>query len=212
MPLMIDKRTMPGGILLACTLAMAGCTSDDGAGGITIESVREAAVDAGSSPAECPIPFDVSAALPGSASAQAGEVEVETSETTTPASDPIAAQRDQGMSALDAAAGVSIDCKYEVDGRTVDAWLMATAGDGSINLFVPTIMSASGMDMAQMREFLNQLPEPGEVKLTPDGDVAVGRVDVEGDGDATLLVDPDGIVTGDALSKTTKTLLSQLHF
>lgn len=46
----------------------------------------------------------------------------------------------------------------------------------------------------------------------PDGDVAVARVDVEGDGDATLLVNPDDIVTGDALSRTTKTLLGQIHF
>jgi hypothetical protein len=104
MPLVIDERTTLGGILLTCTLATAGCTSDDGAGGITVESARQAAADAGSSPAECPIPFDVSTALPGSPSARAGEVEVETSETTTPAADPLAAQRDQGMSALDAAA------------------------------------------------------------------------------------------------------------
>jgi hypothetical protein len=204
----IDKRVTFGAVLIAC--ALVGCTSEDG--GITIEAARDAAVDAGPSPTECPIPYDVSAALPGNPKVGPGKVEVETSKTTTPAADPLAAQRDQGMSPLDASAGVSIDCGYEVDGRTVDVWLIATLGSGgSINLFAPTITSASGMDLAQLREFLNSPPEPGEVELLPGDEVAVARVQVTGDGDATLMVDPDGAVTGDELSKTTETLLGQIR-
>lgn len=41
--------------------------------------------------------------------------------------------------------------------------------------------------------------------------MAIARVHVQGDGDATLMVDPDGIATGDALTTTTKTLLSQIR-
>jgi hypothetical protein len=205
---MIGRRTALGGVLIAC--ALTGCSSEDG-DGITVEGAREAAVDAGSSPTSCPIPFDVSAALPGSPKVQPGEVEVQTSKTTTPAADPLAAQRDQGMSPLDAVAGVSIDCRYEVDGKTLDAWLIATPGSGSINIFAPTIASAGGLDTAQLRDFMNDPPEPGEVKLPPGGEVALARVPIEGDGDATLMVDPDGVVTGDALSKTTKTLLDQIR-
>lgn len=208
MPLVIDKRAAVGAVLIAC--ALAGCSSEDG-GGITVENAREAAVDAGSSPSTCPIPFDVSAALPGSPKVRPGEIEVQTSKTTTPAADPLAAQRDEGMSPLDAVAGVSIDCRYEVDGKTIDAWLIAMPGSGSINLFAPTIASAGGLDNAQLRDFLNDAPEPGEVKLTPGGEVALARVRIEGDGDASLLVDPDGVVTGDALSKTAKTLLDQIR-
>jgi hypothetical protein len=204
---MIDKRALLGIVLVAC--AVAGCSSEDGE--ITVEAVRKAAVDAGSSPDSCPIPFDVSAALPDSPTVRPGEVEVETSKTTTPADDPLVAQRDQGMSPLDAMAGVSIDCRYEIDGKTFDAWLIATPGSGSINMFAPTIASAAGLDTAQLRDFLNAPPDPGEVKLTPGGEVALARVQVEGDGDASLLVDPDGIVTNDALSKTTETLLGQIR-
>lgn len=198
---------MLGGVLIAGTLAMAGCTSEDS---ITLDGVRKAAVDAGASPASCPIPFDVSAALPGKPRVRPGEVEVEVSKTTTPAPDPLAAQRD-GMSAIDAAAGMSVNCDYEVDGKTVGTWLFATPARGSISFMAPSIVHATGIKLAQLNDFLNDAPDPGEVKLTPGGKVAVARVHVQGDGDATLLVNPDGIVTHDALSKTAETLLSQIH-
>ena len=204
---MTDKRALFGAVLIAC--ALAGCTSEDG--GITIEAARPSAADAGSSPTECPIPYDVSAALPGNPKVAPGKVEVEASKTTTPAADPLAAQRDEGMSPLDASAGVSIDCGYEVDGKTVDVWLIATASGGSINLLAPTITSTAGLDLAQLREFLASPPETGEVKLLPGDEVALARVPVEGDGDATLWVDPDGTVTGDELTKTTETLLGQIR-
>ena len=116
------------------------------------------------------------------------------------------------MSALDAAAGVSISCDYEVDGRTVEAWLVVTPGHGAVSMMAPSIMQAAKLDTAQLRDFLNDAPEPGEVKLTPGGDVAVAGVQVQDDGDASLLVNPDGIVTDDALSTTTETLLSQIKF
>jgi hypothetical protein len=67
------------------------------------------------------------------------------------------------------------------------------------------------MSIPQLTDFLAHPPAPGKVKLTPGGDVAVAHVRVKGDGDASLLVDPDGVVTGDALSKTAKTLLGQIH-
>jgi hypothetical protein len=208
----IEKHAALGAVLIACTLAMAGCGSDDGAtGGITLDGIRKAAVDAGPAPASCPIPFDVSAALPGGRTVQPGKVEVLTSKTTTPAPDLVAAQRDQGMSALDAAAGVSIDCRYQVDGETVEAWLVVTPGPASINLMAPQMARAGQMDIAQVRDFLDHSPEPGAVKLTRGSDIAVARVPVQGDGDASLLVDPDGVVTGDALSKTAQTLLGQIR-
>lgn len=204
---MIDRRVALGGVLITCAL-IAGCSSGDE--GITLGDARKAA--AGESPTSCPIPFDVSAALPGSPKAQPGEVEVQTSKTTTPAPDPVAAQRDQGMSALDAAAGVSISCDYDVEGKTVEVWLVVTPGRGAVNMMAPSIMQAAKMDTAQLRDFLTDAPEPGEVKLTPGGDVAVAGVQVQDDGDASLLVNPDGIVTDDVLSTTTETLLSQIKF
>jgi hypothetical protein len=212
MPIVIDKRAMLGGVLIAGTLVMAGCTSEDGAaGGMTLDGARRVAVNAGSSPASCPIPFDVSAALPGGPRVEPGEVEVQVSKTSTPAPDPIAAQVGQGMSAIDAAAGMSINCDYQVDGKTVGTWLVATPGRGSINIMAPVIASAGEMEPATVTDFVTHPPEPGEVKLTPGGKVAVATVHVQGAGNATLMVNPDGIVTGEALSKSTKTLLGQVH-
>jgi hypothetical protein len=212
MPAMIDKRVLLGGVLIAGSLVLGGCTSKDGgAGGITLDGVRKVAVDAGSSPASCPIPFDVSAALPGGPRVEPGEVEVQASKTSTPVPDPVAAQVSQGMSAIDAAAGVSINCDYRVDGKTVGTWLVVTPGRGSINVMAPVIARAGELEMAKVTDFVTHPPEPGEVKLTPGGNVAVATVPVQGAGNATLMVDPGGVVTGDALSKSTKTLLGQVH-
>lgn len=206
---MVDKRAMLGGVLVASTLAMTGCGSDTGE--VTLEGVRTAATKAGPSPTTCPIPFDIPAALPGNPAARPGEVEVQVSKSTTPAPDPIAAQRDQGMAAIDAAAGVSINCDYEVDGKTIGTWLVATPTPGSANIMGPSIVQAAKMKLTQLEDFLKNLPDPGEVKLTPGGEIAIARVHVKGDGDATLMVNPDGTVSGDALAKTTEKLLSQIH-
>jgi hypothetical protein len=212
MPIMIDKRGVLGGVVIAGALAMVGCASQEGAGGgITLDGVRKVAVDAGSSPARCPVPFDVSAALPGGPRVEAGEVEVQVSTTATPASDPIAAQVSRGMSAIDAAAGVSINCDYLVDGKTVGTWLVATPGRGSINVMAPVIAHAGELELAKVTDFVTHPPESGEVMLTPGGTVAVATVPVHGAGSATLMVNPDGVVTGDALAKSTKTLLGQIH-
>jgi hypothetical protein len=212
MPAVIDKRALLGGVLIAGALVLAGCASEDGAGGgLTLARARQVAVDAGSSPASCPIPFDVSAALPGGPHVEPGEVEVQVSKTATPAPDPVAAQVGQGMSAIEAAAGVSINCDYRVDGRTVGTWLVATPGPGSINVMAPVIAKVGELDMAKVTEFVTHPPEPGQVTLAPGGTVAVATVPVHGAGNATLMVNPDGVVTGEALSKSTKTLLGQIH-
>lgn len=205
----IGTRAMVGGVLIAGMVAMAACTSGVDFG-ISVGGVRTLAVDAGPSPTRCPVPFDVSAALPGGRTALQGTVEVRVSKTTTPAADPLVAQRDQGMSALDAAAGVSIDCQYQVDAKTFDVWFVATPVQGAINLMAPRIDSAAHLDLVQVRDFLVHAPRPGEVELTPGGDIAVARLRVQGDGDASLFVDPDGVVAGDALATTTKTLAEQL--
>lgn len=196
-----------GAVLVAG--ALAGCSS--GGGGITVDAAREAASGAGPSPAACPVPFDVGAALPGRA-VRPGQVRVQVAKTTTPAADPVVAQRDQGMSALDAAAGASIDCEYGVDGRTLDAWLVVTPIKAAVVVMAPKIAQAGKLSVTQVQEFVNRRPGPGEVEVAPGGDVAVARIPIDGDGDAALLVDPDGTVTGDALGKTTETLASQVHF
>jgi hypothetical protein len=121
------------------------------------------------------------------------------SAVSTPARDALAAQRDQGMSAIDAAAGVSIDCEYQVDGKTIRAWLFATPGRGAISIMTPTIVSEGGPEFEQLHAFLKDVPGPGEVKPTPGGEVAVARLHVKRDGDATLLVTAD-----DNLSSTTR--------
>lgn len=206
---MVDTRGTVGGVLIACALAIAGCTSGDNE--ITLDNARKAATGAGASPSTCPIPFDVSAALPGGPAVRPGKVEVQASKTTTPAADPLAAQRDQGMTGLDAVAGVSFDCEYDVNGKTIRTWLVVTPGPVSINLMAPQIVGDSGMAVAQLGDFVANPPEPGEAKLTPGGEVAVGRVRVDGDGDASLFVNPDGVVTGDALNTTTVALLKQIR-
>ncbi|WP_236788208.1 hypothetical protein [Amycolatopsis sp. GM8] len=204
---MIVRRAPVAGLLIACCVTLAACSG----GGITVDAARKAATAAGPTPTGCPVPYDVSAALSGRP-VQPGEVQVQVSKTTTPAPDPLVAQRDQGMSALDAAAGVAIDCEYQVAGHTLDTWLVVTPAHAAVAIMAPRITQAAHLDIVQIQDFLNHQPAAGEVKLTTGGDVAVARVPVDGDGDASLLVDPDGVVSGDDLSKAAQTLLGQIHF
>ncbi len=206
---MIDKRAVLSGVLIAGTLAMAGCGSSDGS--VSLDGVRKTATSAGPSPTTCPIPYDIAAALPDSPQVHQGEVEVKLSKSTTPAPDPLAAQRDQGMSALDATAGVSINCDYEVNGKTIATWLVATPNPGAVNMMAPSITQAAHITLTQLTDFLKNPPDPGEVKLAPNGTVAIAHIPVEGPGDATLMLNPNGLITNEALTKTTKTLLTQIH-
>ncbi|MEV4311263.1 hypothetical protein [Actinocrispum sp. NPDC049592] len=206
---MIDKRAVLAGVLIAGMLAIAGCSSSDGE--ITLDGLRKTATNAGPAPTTCPIPYDISAALPDSPQVKPGDVEVQVSKSTTPAPDPLAAQRDQGMSALDAAAGVSINCDYEVNGKTVATWLVATPTPGAPNIMGPSITRAAHITTTQLADFLKNPPDPGEVKLTPTGTIAIAHIPVNGSGDATLMLNPDGLITTEALTKATKTLLSQIH-
>lgn len=209
---MAGNRVTLSGFLLAGSLALAACTSGGAAtGGITVDGARTAALSAQPALQTCPIPFDVSAALPGGGQVRPGKVEVATSRTSTPAPDPLVAQRDQGMSALDAAAGVSIDCEYEIGDKTLEAWLIATPGHASVNIMAPQIARAGHLAISSLTDFLSHPPAAGAVELTPGGEVAVASVPVQGDGDASLLVDPDGLVTGNALSRTAQTLAGQIH-
>lgn len=177
---------------------------------MSIDEVRKTAVDAGEAPISCPIPYDVSKALPGNHDVQPGKVTVEVSKTTTPAADPMSAQVNEGMSAIEATAGVSIDCKYEVGDKSVDVWLFAMPRTGAVGVLGPQLARSAQLDSTQLRDFVVQQPNPGEVKLAPGGTVAVGRLRLQDKAEAAILVDPDGLTTGKELEEATKTLLSQI--
>lgn len=204
---MVDKRLAVGGVLFFCVAMVAGCTSGDA---MSIDEVRKTAVDAGEAPISCPIPYDVSKALPGNHDVQPGEVGVEVSKTTTPAADPVSAQVNEGMSVIEASAGVSIDCRYEVGDKSVDVWLFAMPRTGAVSVLAPQLASSAHLDLTGVREFVEQQPNPGEVKLAPGGTVAVGRLRLQDGADAALFVDPDGLTTGKELEEATKTLLNQI--
>jgi predicted acylesterase/phospholipase RssA len=86
--------------------------------------------------------------------------------------------------------------------------VVAGVSMGSAYVMAPTIE----MTDAQLENFVTYPPKPGEVTLPAGDDVALGGVRVKGDGEAALLVKPDGIVTGDKLTDTAKTFLGQIRF
>jgi hypothetical protein len=204
---MVDKRLAVGGVLFFCVTMVAGCTTGDA---MSIDEVRKTAVDAGEAPNSCPIPYDVSKALPGNHDVQPGKVEIEVSKTTTPAADPVSAQANDGMSVIDATAGVSIDCEYKVGDKSVDVWLVALPRTGAVSVLAPQLSRSANLGSTQLQDFVNQPPNAGDVKLAPGDTVAVGRLRLQGKADAALFVNPDGLTTGKDLETATKTLMSQI--
>jgi hypothetical protein len=204
---MVDQRLAVCGVLFFCVTMVAGCASGDA---MSIDEVRKTAVDAGEAPISCPIPYDVSKALPGNHDVQPGKVEIEVSKTTTPVADQVSAEVDDKMSVIDATAGVSIDCQYKVGDKSVDVWLVATPRTGAVSVLAPQLSRSANMDSTQLQAFVDQQPNVGDVKLAPGDTVAVGRLRLQGKADAALFVDPDGLSTGKDLEEATKTLLSQI--
>jgi hypothetical protein len=204
---MVDKRLAIGGVLCFCVSMLAGCTSGDA---MSIDEVRKTALDAGETPTSCPIPYDVSKALPSNHDVQPGKITIDVSKTRTPAADPVSAQVNEGMSAIEATAGVSIDCEYKVGDKSFAVWLFAMPRTGAVSVLAPRLARDAELGSAQLRDFIEQQPNPGEVKLAPGGTVAVGRLRLQGKADAAVYVDPDGLTTGKDLEEATKTLLSQI--
>jgi hypothetical protein len=195
-------------LLLGCVvlLTLGGCT-DDGSG-MSVDAVQEAAADAGSSPADCPLGIDLPAA--GFGDARLESAEATASEQDEPAEDPIAAQRG-GMSAIDAAAGAEIDCHYRVGDESVDVYLVATRTDNALGLFAPLIAQDADLSTDELERFLVPPPKPGEIKLVGE-EVAFAVLAADG-GSAAMLVSstvPD--LWGDALRSATDKLTADVSF
>jgi hypothetical protein len=198
--------------VLAGVLACGACTSDDEPGNaLSVDTVREAAGKAGTSPENCPLDVDLPAALRSAGvdgSARLDSASAEVSQSDEPADDPLAAQQ-QGTPPLEAAAGALVECHYLVGDEELDVQLVVTRSEGAVNMLAPQIVADAGMAMSDLEDFLASPPGPGEVAMPADT-VAVAVPAVDG-GDAALVVSSAvADVRGDALRTTADTLLTQL--
>jgi hypothetical protein len=198
--------------VLAGVLACGACTSDDEPeNALSVDAVRQAAGDAGTSPENCPLDIDVPAALRSAGvdgSARLDSATAEVSERDEPADDPLAAQQ-QGMAPLDAAAGANIECHYLVGDEELDVQLVVTRSEGAVNMLAPQIVADAGMAMSDLEDFLASPPGPGDVAMAADT-VAVAAPAVDG-GDAALLVTSAvSDVRGDALRTVAEKIVTQI--
>ncbi|WP_328615589.1 hypothetical protein OHS18_01365 [Amycolatopsis sp. NBC_00355] len=196
--------------LLAGATSLAGCSPGDDYQ-VSVDAVRQAA--SGGRAAKCPVGFDVPGALRSAGvdrPVTPDAVDVEVSKTDTPAADPIAAQQN-GMSALDAAAGAYLECGYQVDGKALTVRLVATRAKGAMALLAPQLQRDARLAVGELRAFLDAAPGPGEVKVV-GGSVAVGALAATG-GDAALMVSSEAPeVRDDALRTVAGELLGQVRF
>lgn len=189
-------------------LALAGCSSDDPP--LSLDGARNAA--AKPNPSTCPLHLDTAAALSshgvGTKITQ-DSVVVLKSKTDKPAGNPIAAQQG-GMSAVDATAGVYVDCGYKASPGTLDVQVAITPAKGAASLLGPELVRNARLSTTEARPLLESPPGAGEVKIV-SGTVAFGGIAVDG-GDGAILVTsalPD--VRDDTLADITKTLVGQLR-
>jgi len=204
---MVKRRLL----IFVALLAVSGGCSSSGGQAISVDAARKAA--AVGKPVNCPVAFDLPSALKSGGvneTATLDSADAEVSKTDTAAADPLAAQQN-GMSALDAAAGAYIECDYRIGGNTLDIRLVATRAKAAIALLAPQIQRDAHLAVAELQAFINTKPGPGEVK-TAGGTVAVGGLAADG-GDAALMVTSDvPELHDDALRKVTETLAAQVKF
>jgi len=198
------------GVAAMCVLALGACASSE----VSVDDLRHAAHAAGNA---CPVDFDVPAALRAGGvdrPARPDGADVEVSDTETPAPDPTAAQLEQGLTPLEATAGLLIECHYQVDESKLTVRVVATRIPASLNILVPTISRTAKMTSAELSTFVATPPDPGDTRLTPDNEVALNRLRVDGDGDATLMVSADPALpglSGEALRSATAALADQVN-
>lgn len=101
----------------------------------------------------------------------------------------MSAQLDDGMSPLDAAAGVFIECSYAVGDDDLVVTLIATkaGGQAAFNVMLPGLGRAAELDEDALMDHAESGPAVGEVELAGE-DVTVLRLDVSDTGDAALMV------------------------
>lgn len=194
---MLGHMRRPATLIALLPIALAGLVAcDSEAAGdqpsIAVADIRRIAETAGDSAKTCPLDLNLSEALDGAGAE--GEitttrVDVNHSSTEEPAEDPMAAQLEDGLSPLDAAAGVFIECAFTVGDEDLVVTLIATkAGEqAAFNVMLPGLGRAAELDEEALMDYAESGPSVGEVELAGE-DVTVLRMDVTGTGDAALMV------------------------
>jgi hypothetical protein len=180
--------------------------ASSGAAALKVDDlIKQAAPAVGNKATTCPVSYDVSAAasaagLSGSAAlADTDPVKADTSESAT--AGPVVKQL---------APAVTVECDYQVGGKAVKTYLVATGkANGGVSGALPMIGAWSGT--TDLADYVKKAiaAKPGTAVAVPNGKAAVVRLNVSG-GDGALAVGVDG-VTPDQLKKLTETLAAQVH-
>jgi len=209
------KSRWAGAALLAL-VPLTSCSASDVT--VSVADIRETAQAAGESPEDCPVPFDVAAALDAAGArgeAELVEAEAVASERTEPAEDPVRAQMEDGLSPIQAAAGSSITCRYSVPGGELEVELLVSPSPKmhAAAMYLPAFVQSDGdsPDRDEVADLLERLVEPGQhAELSPDGDAVIVSLPVADDaGSAALWVESDA-VQGDALLSLADRLVDDL--
>ena len=135
--------------------------------------------------------------------------DAEASTTDKPAADPVVAQQG-GMSALDAAAAVSIQCDYRSGDDTLTVHLTASPVKAAANLLLPQVAHDAHLSVTQLRSVAATPPPADGIKLV-GGSVALSGLTVDGGYGAVLVSSTLPDVRDEALRRVATTVVSQVR-
>ena len=183
-------RSVIAATLTAVVLA-AGCQSAGGTTPLSLKGLTETAdgvPDDGAS--TCPLPYDVAeAAKAAGLDGEVGPGPVQ-DDGDTPVATGEGGKRAEPGEPLAENPGALVSCTFHIGQDDVQVHTIATRKPNAIAPLAPVISLLAGTSADDAIGYINKAAdaEAGEVITTTSGNVASGRLELDGDGDAALLV------------------------
>ncbi|MBT3154897.1 hypothetical protein HTV45_29185 [Streptomyces sp. CHD11] len=207
--------------LIAATLTavalVAGCQNGSETSPLSLKGLTETAdgvPDDGAS--TCPLPYDIAeAAKTSGLDGRTGLGPVE--DDDTPVATGEGGERAEPGEPLAENPGALVSCTFHIGQDDVHVHTIATRKPNAINYLAPVISPLTGTSIDESLAYISQAAdaEAGEVDITSSGSVASVRLELDGQGDAALLVGAgqsgDTSLSRKQLENLTKELAGQVQ-
>ncbi|MEU3249605.1 hypothetical protein [Streptomyces sp. NPDC006997] len=228
----VRHRLAIAAALTAAAVLMTGCQSDSdsegdsGGGGsaaLSLDGLVETADGVPEDGADtCPLPYDIAAAAKAAGvDGEAGPGPVR-EDAETPVATGEGGKRAKGKEPLAENPGALVSCTFHIGPDDVRVHTVATEERNAITILAPVVSELTRVAIDDVVAFTNEAAtteETGKVVTADTGNVATVRLELDGEGDAALLVgtvdgesgEPDAALDRKQLAALTEALAGQVQ-